>query len=122
MLQKNRLQPPRPYKADPARADLASSEVMAAAQAIQTDCVVRSAESHNRLFVSAEDFDCTGILAGIDPCESNYWWMPELYGPENAVAFVAGGLRKTVGSLLETALRGPNHAALPNRSRTPTAA
>lgn len=33
-------------------------------------------------FVSAEDFDRTGILAGMDPCESRYWWMPELYGPE----------------------------------------
>lgn len=29
-------------------------------------------------FVSAEDFDRTGILAGLDPCESRYWWMPEL--------------------------------------------
>ncbi|MCX7403397.1 MAG: hypothetical protein NTY87_09885 [Planctomycetia bacterium] len=122
MLQKNRLQPPRSSKADPIRADLASSDVIAAGSAVQTDCVVSSARSRNRLFVSAEDFDCTGILTGIDPCESNYWWMPELYGPENAVAGVASGSLKTVGSQLETALRGPSHAALPNRSRTPTAA
>lgn len=31
---------------------------------------------------SAEDFDATGILRGIDPCESRYWWIPDLYGPE----------------------------------------
>jgi hypothetical protein len=35
-----------------------------------------------RPFVSAEDFDATGILAGVDPCASNYWWIPELYGPD----------------------------------------
>ncbi len=29
-------------------------------------------------FLSAEDFDATGILAGVEPCASNYWWMPEL--------------------------------------------
>jgi hypothetical protein len=31
------------------------------------------------LFASAEDYDGTGILTGVDPCESRYWWMPELY-------------------------------------------
>lgn len=30
-------------------------------------------------FVSAEDFDRTGILTGMDPCESRYWWLPELH-------------------------------------------
>ena len=38
------------------------------------------------LFVSADDLDGTGILTGIDPCASSYWWMPELLvganGPE----------------------------------------
>lgn len=33
-------------------------------------------------FLSAEDFDATGLFSGMDPCESRYWWMPELYGPE----------------------------------------
>ena len=32
-----------------------------------------------RMFVSADDFDATGILAGCDPSASNYWWMPELH-------------------------------------------
>lgn len=30
-------------------------------------------------FVSAEDFDHTGILVGVDPCASSYWWFPELH-------------------------------------------
>ena len=25
-----------------------------------------------------------GIMAGVDPSESRYWWLPELYGPESA--------------------------------------
>ncbi len=29
-------------------------------------------------FLSADDFEGTGILAGVDPCASNYWWIPEL--------------------------------------------
>lgn len=28
---------------------------------------------------SPEDFDATGILTGIDPCESRYWWLAELH-------------------------------------------
>ncbi|MFM8706070.1 MAG: hypothetical protein ACKOHG_19885 [Planctomycetia bacterium] len=38
------------------------------------------------LFASAEDYDATGILAGVDPCESRYWWMPELYTSANLAA------------------------------------
>jgi hypothetical protein len=30
-------------------------------------------------FLSAEDFDRTGILTGVDPCASSYWWMPDLH-------------------------------------------
>lgn len=62
MLQRNHLQPPRPA----AMPRHAATDVPAAA----------------RPFVSAEDFDVTGLLAGVDPCESRYWWMPELYGPD----------------------------------------
>jgi hypothetical protein len=39
-------------------------------------------------FLSAEDFDVTGILAGVEPCASNYWWIPELQA-EPAAALVA---------------------------------
>ena len=63
MLQKNRLQPPMPPRTPPAAA---------------TGGAARRAMP----FVSPEDFDATGILAGVDPCESLYWWLAELYGPD----------------------------------------
>ena len=66
MLQKTPLQPPLPTRL-PAWAAEAPSQ-----------------PSRTSPFVSAEDFDGTGILAGMDPCESLYWWMPELYGPDPA--------------------------------------
>lgn len=36
-------------------------------------------EALRRPFLSAEDFDATGILAGVDLCASSYWWFPELH-------------------------------------------
>jgi hypothetical protein len=72
MLQRNPLHPPRPF-VTPAPA----AEARAA-----RDCG----------FVSAEDFDATGVLAGVDPCESRYWWMPELYGPESEAVAESTGL------------------------------
>lgn len=65
MLRINPLQPPRPHSpAGPAANSSAAPEGPA--------------------FVAAEDFDRTGIMAGVDPSESCYWWMPELYGPDEA--------------------------------------
>lgn len=61
MLKKNPLCPPLPHRDSPAAA--ASETCTAPATAT---------------FVSAEDYDGTGILAGVDPCESRYWWLPEL--------------------------------------------
>jgi hypothetical protein len=75
MLRPNPLQPPRPF---PLPAGTA-----AAARA-------------DRGFVSAEDYDRTGILTGMDPCESRYWWLAELYGP----APTAGGLQATSRPLI----------------------
>lgn len=72
MLEPNRLHPPQSCRATP-----------------------RPAASGLRgagMFVSADDFDATGILAGCDPCASSYWWMPELHAAapaELAVAAVA---------------------------------
>ncbi len=40
---------------------------------------VTGAETLGPIFLSAEDFDATGILAGVEPCASNYWWIPELH-------------------------------------------
>jgi len=67
MLQKNPLQPPRPFS--PARPAIQRQPALA-----------------GQGFIAAEDFDLTGILAGVDPSESCYWWMPELYGPDEPVA------------------------------------
>ena len=72
MLQRNPLQPPRPF-ALPTPARDARTAVGVG-------------------FVSAEDFDATGVLTGVDPCESRYWWMPELYGPDPAAADAAADL------------------------------
>lgn len=41
-------------------------------------------------FASAEDYDATGILAGVDPCESRYWWMPELHASAEGPLGVLG--------------------------------
>lgn len=47
-------------------------------------------------FLSAEDFDPTGILAGVDPCASSYWWMPELHATDaEGVAFRPATLQAT---------------------------
>ena len=35
-------------------------------------------------FLSAEDFDATGILTGVEPCASSYWWIPELLSGSEA--------------------------------------
>jgi len=64
MLQKNLLQPPRPF-------------VESGSPGIHADSIATAMP-----FISAEDFDSTGILAGVDPCESLYWWIPDLYGPD----------------------------------------
>lgn len=60
MLRSNPLQPPRPFPPYTGRA---------------------TAGGNSRGFVSAEDYDRTGILMGMDPCESRYWWLPELHAP-----------------------------------------
>ena len=64
MLRINPLQPPRPFVASPAKATAGST--------------------FQSSFIMAEDYDSTGIMAGVDPSESRYWWLPELYGPEPA--------------------------------------
>jgi hypothetical protein len=72
-------------------------------------------------FVSAEDFDSTGLFTGVDPCASNYWWMPELLvdalPPQPAaVTIAAAGSVRTETRLV--------HAQATSRigSRTPAAA
>ena len=62
MLERNRLQPPL------------SSAPLPSSLGFEED-----APTIGSLFASAEDYDSTGILSGVDPCESRYWWMPDLY-------------------------------------------
>jgi hypothetical protein len=118
MLEKNRLQPPPCFEAFEAKCRVPESARVTAT--VSGDALG---------FVSAEDFDCTGILAGIDPCASNYWWMPELHGPnvsgspaEPAVSAAGTGPVKAAAGLLESALRGPAHATQRTASRTTAAA
>jgi hypothetical protein len=76
MLERNRLQPPR-----------------SAVPSQTAGWVDLPSASGGGLFASAEDYDATGILAGVDPCESRYWWMPELYpsAPVTGDAMAAPG-------------------------------
>ncbi len=37
-------------------------------------------------FLTADDFDATGILAGVDAFASSYWWVAELQSAETGVS------------------------------------
>ncbi len=67
MLRTNPLQPPRPFFP---------------VQSTEKGAILPIGAAPLDAFVSAEDFDRTGILTGVDPCESRYWWLPELYAAE----------------------------------------
>jgi len=73
MLERNRLQPPRPS---------APLQTAGGFDGPASGCA--------GLFASPEDYDATGILAGVDPCESCYWWMPELYTSPTTTATAEG--------------------------------
>jgi hypothetical protein len=100
MLDRNRMQPPP----------------SPASQASWCDW---SGSACGGLFASAEDYDATGILAGVDPCESRYWWMPEMHATPalSGQPAVAGGH----AGILERALRAA-HAARRTGSRSTAAA
>jgi len=70
MLAKNRLQPPRPASLLPPPA-----EGLPLRTCHDPDA---GAWPVGEGFVSAEDFDSTGLFTGFDPCASSYWWMPDL--------------------------------------------
>jgi hypothetical protein len=59
--------------------------------------------------MSAEDFDATGILTGVDLCASSYWWVPELHATTTADATTA-------------LLQAPAHATARTSPRTTAAA
>jgi hypothetical protein len=70
MLAKNRLQPPRAASLLPPVAEGLPLPTQHAPEA--------DAWPVGEGFVSAEDFDSTGLFTGVDPCASSYWWMPDL--------------------------------------------
>jgi hypothetical protein len=83
--------------------------------------LLQSADAFGPMFLSAEDFDRTGILAGVEPCASNYWWIPELHHTNTDLALQASrsfssgpggseqGLHPTIGE--STAVPVRPHAA-----------
>jgi hypothetical protein len=77
MLERNRLQPPRPPAPSQTNgwSDVPSS-YSPSSDSPSWDALAGACAG---LFASAEDYDATGILTGVDPSESCYWWMPELY-------------------------------------------
>jgi hypothetical protein len=75
--------------------------------------MLEMARNEGSPFVSAEDFDSTGLLAGMDPCESRYWWMPELHGSY-------GSARSLGGTPADFVRRGPAQAT--SRSPSPATA
>ena len=74
MLRKNPLNPPRPFRS--------AVPVTAAAGPAAGPFLATRPQQEGPGFLSAEAFDATEILRGVDPAEPNYWWMPELYGPD----------------------------------------
>lgn len=73
---------------------------------------VTGAETLGPIFLSAEDFDATGILAGVEPCASNYWWIPELH-----IGMPSGGVPTdsavvSAGVISQTAVTGRPAAPL----------
>jgi hypothetical protein len=83
------------------------------------------------LFASAEDYDATGILAGVDPCESRYWWIPDLFASKTAAAaqpvvdglpLVGSGTATSATESLAERLRRNGQATRRNGSRSTAAA
>lgn len=111
MLQKNPLCPPVPSQPQRAAAS-------AAPTASGSACLAETR------FVSADDFDSTGVLAGMDPSESRYWWMPELYGPdaETSLASSPSVGRPLADALAQTLAQGPRQATRRSTSRSTAAA
>jgi hypothetical protein len=97
MLERNLLQPPR------------SSAPLQSAGWLDSQ-----AAGCSGLFASPEDYDATGILAGVDPYESRYWWMPELFPTlEESASSIASP--SSLGSA-STDRAAPETTGLPRRT------
>lgn len=77
-----------------------------------------------KTFVSPEDFDPTGILTGVDPCASSYWWVPEMHAEAERPADGARFVEAPLPAMPVIGTPGPRHqaAARPSPSRSSTAA
>lgn len=86
-------------------------------------------------FGSADDYDATGILAGVDLSASLYWWMPDLYtspmappgepqGETQPGIAAAAELHASTGTAAEPGERGSRSGQAARRpgSRSPAAA
>ncbi|MFM8707229.1 MAG: hypothetical protein ACKOHK_03865, partial [Planctomycetia bacterium] len=62
-------------------------------------------------------YDATGILAGVDPCESRYWWMPELYTSASVPgdAMASPGIETSTKPAEEPASGGQRRSGLAER-------
>lgn len=69
-------------------------------------------------FLTADDFDATGILAGVDTCASSYWWVAEL---QSASADTVAPLAD-VGGTPQAVPPSRHQAARRSASRSSTAA
>lgn len=69
-------------------------------------------------FLTAEDFDATGILAGVDTCASSYWWVAELQSA--SADTVAPGVE--AGGTPQAVPPARHQAARRSASRSSTAA
>jgi len=81
-----------------------------------------------RLFLTAEDFDITGILIGVDACASRYWWVPALHAESPPQVGFVGGQTSAAATEPERAGVGEPrvgrlpHAAGRSDPRSPAAA
>jgi hypothetical protein len=66
-------------------------------------------------FLGADDFDATGILTGVDPCASSYWWMPELH-------FASEGVADFLPATLQATQRAGSRPAATSRSTSAASA
>lgn len=82
-------------------------------------------------FTSAEDYDTTGILAGVDLSASLYWWMPDLYTSLPRDAAEPGSLASAPGAAAtplpvavtaDAAERGPRGGQAARRPGSPSTA
>lgn len=72
---------------------------------------VPASERGDRAFVTASDYDVTGILTGVEPCASSYWWIAEMHAPVDRTAMAIEGMPPVVSTAATDTGLGPRHQA-----------